>query len=133
MSISDYNMMTVGKANFTLANDKHRWTYQINQSKDGRCYFVSVLSGADINADYAYLGIFKPESGSVSLTKASRFTPESMPFRAVAWLVQTLKKGEPLTHNFELKWADQCQRCGRTLTVPSSIDSRIGPECAKKV
>ena len=27
----------------------------------------------------------------------------------------------------------ECQRCGKTLTVPSSIDARLGPECIKKV
>lgn len=134
MSISDYNMMTAGKATFTLTNGAdRRWTYKINKSKDGRCHFVSLLTGPENTSDYTYLGLFSPERGTVTLTRASNFTPESHPYRAISWLLGELKAERALTHNFVVKWADQCQRCGRDLTVPSSIDARIGPECAKKM
>jgi hypothetical protein len=132
--MKDYEIMTAGKATFTLTNGvDRRWTYRISKSKDGKAHFVSILTGADNTSDYTYLGLFKPENASVLLTKASQFKPESHPYRAINWLMKELQAERPLTHNFTVMWSDSCQRCGRELTVPSSIDNRIGPECAKKM
>ena len=36
-------------------------------------------------------------------------------------------------HGFEMLHEGRCGRCARRLTVPASVASGIGPECAKMV
>jgi predicted metal-dependent hydrolase len=38
---------------------------------------------------------------------------------------------ESLCPGFNVHHEGKCGRCGRLLTVPSSIESGIGPECSK--
>ncbi len=70
------------------------------------------------------------------LTKASKLPVTAEPVRGLRWALSLIHAGmdsEIEAKGFRLQWAAECQRCGRTLTVPSSIDSRLGPTCARKV
>jgi len=56
--------------------------------------------------------------------------------RALRWhfsLVWSGREMEIEQHGFRVHWSNECQRCGKTLTVPSSIDARLGSECNRKV
>jgi hypothetical protein len=43
-------------------------------------------------------------------------------------LLESIAKGA-LPSGWEFRHEGRCGRCGRTLTVPESIDSGFGPEC----
>lgn len=135
-TLSDYQVLLCGKATFTLECSGKRYTYRISKvSDEGRppVYFASLLTGEDNESSYTYLGIVVPDRGIVRLTKASKMTDDSDPVRGIRWVVGRLFNRLPIPEQVRLLWSDRCQRCGRTLTVPSSIDARLGPECAGKV
>lgn len=141
--------VTAGKALFTLEipaafSTQHslpsHYTYKVTKKEatDQYCesYFVSLLTGPSNESDYSYLGVLDPTSGEVRLTKASKMTYESMPVRLLQRIIRRLwiDQTEEITKaGFALHHEGVCCRCGHRLTVPSSIESGIGPECAKKV
>jgi hypothetical protein len=139
-----------GKAIFTLevapawadANGTPaHWTFKVRGKEldDGsgnRIFFVSLLTGPDNESDYAYLGVLNPETGEVRLTKASKFSETTLAVRLVRRVFARIWAGEQgaiEAAGFRLHHEGRCCRCGRLLTVPSSIESGIGPECAEKM
>lgn len=122
-----------GKATFTLEGRESRYTFRVNKSDDGAVHFISMLTGPDNTADYTYLGLLMADTGAVYLTRASHYTPKSTPVKALRWALAIIWKGNDLPAPARLMHIGRCGRCGRALTVPSSIDAGIGPECATKL
>lgn len=129
-----------GNAIVTLAGATSRYTFKIQQGKPregdapdrSQPFFLSLLTGPDNTADYQYIGIVDQQSGKVRLTRASRLKADSGPVRAWDWTIGRMFAGQayaPAT----VHHAGRCGRCGRLLTVPSSIESGFGPECAGKL
>ena len=55
-------------------------------------------------------------------------------FQAFAWFLASLSRpGTELPEQLEFWHAGRCGRCGRRLTVPASIASGFGPECAGRI
>lgn len=129
--------VTAGRATFTLEGKAARYTYRVNRSQndDGRppVYFASLLTGPDNTADYTYIGLLDPSTGALRLTAKSTYTAETLPVRALRWALPILFAGRALPAPARLLHIGRCGRCGRALTVPSSIDAGIGPECATKL
>lgn len=143
-AITSYQTLTAGLATFTLSGTRKsggeaRWTYQIDRTdREGGdpIYFAKYLGGADNDGDYYYMGVYQPETGGLRLTKASKVLETSEVVRGFNWATRLMVTGQEdqiEAAGFRIQWADKCQRCGRTLTVPSSIDARFGPDCAKKI
>lgn len=129
-----------GKAIFTLAGQSTRYTYRVNRSdpKPGSrytstAYFVSLLTGPDNLADYTYLGMLIPATGVVGLTRSSRYTQDSTPVQAINWAFRHIWAGRALPAPATFYHVGRCGRCGRALTVPSSVESGFGPECLGKL
>jgi hypothetical protein len=130
-----------GNAYLTLTGRDRRYTFRVAQGKPregdapdrAQPFFLSLLSGPDNTADYTYVGIVDRATGLVRLTRASRITAESQPVRAWNWAMRYLWAGQPLPAPATIHHAGRCGRCGRMLTVPGSIESGFGPECAGKV
>lgn len=136
-----------GKARFTLVDTKkgRRWSFQVTKLKPRREWFyaqpnppyaVGVLTGSDNTRHYTYLGMLQqPQSSeAVKLTGKSKMPADAVPVRAANWALKLMMNeldGVITKSGFEVKWANTCARCGKVLTVPSSIDNRLGPECAK--
>lgn len=59
--------------------------------------------------------------------------PQAESIRGFRWLFSALQAGRDLTGKVTIRHAGSCGRCGRTLTVPASLDSGIGPVCADKM
>lgn len=122
-----------GKATFTIQSPvtETRFTYRIEKAnddptRDGNLWFVSVLTGDDNTSDYSYIGIIGREM-MFRTTKKSRFPMSAPSVRAFGWF--TVHFESPSVN----VWHDgHCGRCGRKLTVPSSINAGIGPDCAEK-
>jgi hypothetical protein len=127
-----------GNAKFTLVSAKTgtRYTFKVRANDDRSAFFVSSLYGPDNEADYAYLGMLFDGGAKFVVTKKSRFTYDSPQARAFGYLWSQLPEGlldfEELPEQLEFWHEGCCCRCGRTLTVPSSIAAGIGPECASK-
>ena len=121
-----------GNAILTLVGKRERFTYRVRMSEDGKMHFVSVLTGADNESSYSYLGIVG-KLGDFRRTAKSRITEEATSHKAFAWFWGYVRSRRPLPDSIEVWHEGRCGRCARRLTVPESIERGIGPECAGKV
>lgn len=129
-----------GNATFTLVSKKSgkRFTYKITKAKfktvNADNYYVSVLNGPDNQFNYAYMGIFNLVSQKLRVTQNSAVKTDAPSFILFIWFVhQLFSNPEKLFQQAELYHEGKCGRCGRKLTVPESIESGFGPECASKL
>jgi len=132
----DCTFLTAGKAIFTVDNGKgEHYTYKVSQSKDGRVYFVSMLTGPDNSSSYTYLGLLNLENGRIRLTAKSGFGADSKPVKVVQWAVGMVWYSDEaeLPPGYSIRHAGRCGRCGRLLTVPASIKCGFGPVCAEEL
>jgi Family of unknown function (DUF6011) len=132
-----------GNAIFTLRSLKtgKRFTYKVSKAKpnpsfpnQGPTYFVSLLNGPENTSNYQYMGLmqnFGALAWGVRQTRGSRVSAMADSYKGIVWFLGNVANGKPVS-NVEVFHAGKCGRCGRTLTVPESIESGIGPECAKK-
>ncbi len=142
------DFLTAGRALFTIEvpeafraerpSVRPHYTYKITRKEASErfpeAYFVALLSGPDNESDYSYLGMLTPETGDVRLTAKSRYSPDSWPVCILKRVLARIWDGQSAMitqQGWELHHEGKCGRCGRTLTVPSSVESGIGPECAK--
>lgn len=134
-----------GNATFTIVDGDTRFTYKVKsftadknkfwstKNQDKSVYFVSVLTGPSNESDYQYMGLLKlqPDGDYIfGRTAKSRFeeaAPSMLLFRR-AW--NAVERGCCWPHALEFWHEGVCCVCGRKLTVPESIASGIGPECA---
>lgn len=140
--------VTAGRAIFTVEvpsevasqHGKPHYTYQI-RLKPGKgnyrdTFFVSCLTGPDNNSNYSYLGILNPETGIVRTTAKSKFQADSFTVRLLNRVLMRLWNDDAMaiaSAGFDLHHEGKCGRCGRRLTVPESIETGLGPECAGRV
>lgn len=131
-----------GKAIFTLVSARSgtRFTYKAAAPKD--CFkdgntdfpviFMSVLSDSDNEGRYNYLGqAFPPRSGLRYFHgKKARAGADAPSARLIAWLLDQLQNNGTKLDQVEFWHEGKCARCGRKLTVPESIDTGFGPDCA---
>jgi hypothetical protein len=123
--------MFAGKARFTIRSKRTgtRFTYRVKVSKDEKVFFVSVLTGAENETHYL---ISERTAGAVTRTVASQ---RSVLTHRVLSRFSSLARcldAKRLHDQLEVWHEGRCGRCGRTLTVPESIASGIGPECATR-
>jgi len=90
-------------------------------------WFVKVLRGSPDEGEWQYLGMIA--GGEFRATKASNGREQSPSFKAFSFFF----KSTTLHPELVVRHEGKCGRCGRTLTVPESIDRGIGPECASKM
>jgi hypothetical protein len=139
-SVSDHRFATIADAKaFALAGNAiitlqslrtgAHFTYKVRAAKNDQGYYVSLLSGPDNESDYSYLGMIR--GGIFGLTKASRVSLNTPSVRAFEWFWNMVRDG--IATELVVRHEGRCGRCGRTLTVPESIDRGIGPECAGKM
>ncbi len=113
-----------GNSIFTVVNSRtsNRFTFKVKKSKDGSLYFVSVLTGPDC---YTYLGVIG--NGTYKHGVKSVISKEAQSVKVFDYVLTKLNSNK--LPEFVEVWHEG--KCGRTLTVPSSILTGIGPECAK--
>jgi hypothetical protein len=130
-----------GRAVFTVVSKSsgERRTFKVAAPKDAKpgdaLRFVSLLTGPDNMSNYEYVGLLT-KAGDDLVARASRGKAPTQPLTIMGWLVkqaQLAARGLPNTLDRAEVWHEgRCCRCGRRLTVPSSIESGIGPECAMR-
>lgn len=136
--------ITAGRATFSLVSQKTgvRFTFKCTKKKepptDGKFpVWVSVLTGTD-NDDpncYSFMGtLWVNGDMQFKLSPKSRISKDALSVRAIEYLVACLNKNTLGLMEF---WHEgRCCKCGRKLTVPSSIHGSLynggfGPECVK--
>jgi hypothetical protein len=128
--------MLAGKSFVTLVSlaSGNRYTYKIELTdkrnpNDADAYFVSLLNGPDNWSNYQYIGLIR--NGSFGRTAKSRVSADAPSFIGFDYCFAQLSKGT--INGFEVWHEGKCGRCGRKLTVPESIATGFGPECAGMV
>jgi hypothetical protein len=125
--------LKAGNATVTLVSKKtrQRFTYRVRKAKDAQdLFFVGVLTGSNNENDFSYLGTLR--GTTYALGRKSRISAEAPSHKAFAWAIGNLLNGN-LPDVLEIWHEGRCGRCHRKLTVPSSIESGLGPECAGRV
>lgn len=125
--------------------------------------YVSVLTGPENMSDYSYAGILEGEkirlTANTEFPVKGKFQGEwvneadwnkalqmrklhdangegpklAKSLEVILWAFYLLNRGKTLPDGYRIYHMGQCCRCGRALTVPSSIESGLGPYCAGKV
>ena len=121
-----------GKATITLVGANRRHTFKVSASSSEtpgpKPHFVGLLTGPDNEGDYQYLGFIK---NGVFLA-GQKGNANHPAFVAFQWSLGQLLAGQ-IPAPLEVWHEGRCGRCGRKLTVPSSIATGFGPECASKL
>lgn len=125
-------------AEFQKGDVKPWYTYRVQRKEaDGQypeAFFVKLLTGPENTRDFTYLGKLDPYTSETKVTARSQFAQDSFPVRLLNRLlarVWSCDHDAYRKHGFKLHHEGRCGRCGRRLTVPSSVESGIGPECEK--
>lgn len=140
-----------GRGRLTLVSRRtgQRFTFKIGRPRrpDDSRLFARLLTGSDNESDYTFIGtlFLQPFHTHRGLTYPPRFKHsrkshigERAPgVRAAAWLFDRVLRGSDeairaLLAQAEVWHEGVCGRCGRSLTVPESIETGIGPVCAEK-
>jgi hypothetical protein len=126
------DFILAGKAYFTLRSVKtgNRFTYRVAQTGQGDAWFVSLLNGPDNWSNYMYMGLIGRDR-RFRFTKGSKVGADASSAKAFAWTWARVAAGQSYD-GVEIWHEGKCGRCGRKLTVPESIESGLGPECAAK-
>lgn len=124
--------MLGGNAVVTLQSEKTgaRFTYKIKAAPDGGVSFVKLLTGQDNESDYAYIGLIRGDQ--FARTAKARVTADAPSVKALEWAWKALS-ADRLPETLAVYHEGRCGRCNRLLTVPESIESGFGPECAGRV
>jgi hypothetical protein len=122
-----------GNATFTVTSKRTgtRYTYKVQASDDGNMHFVSVLSGPDNWTNYRYFGLIRNGQFHFANPAKAKVSAEAPSAKGFAWLWNHIDAD--LSKAVEVHHEGKCCCCGRKLTVPQSIITGIGPECAKKM
>lgn len=119
-----------GKAIFTVVSKKtgSRFTFKVSRPDENSPHFVKVLTGPDNENSYTFLGtIFN--GSTFRHGKKSRIPMNAPSALAFEYLWKHIDN--PPTDKIEIHHEGKCCRCGRTLTVPESLLTGVGPECAQ--
>lgn len=130
-NITTRAFLLAGKATATLVSKKSgaHLTFKVRKAKDADApHFVSVMTGADNEASFSYLGTIFAD-GRYAHGRKSRISPNAASAQAFAWLWRNVDAD--ISGAAEFLPACACCRCGRKLTNPASIHQAVGPECAK--
>lgn len=122
-----------GKAIFTIENreTKARFTFKVNQKKNGDIYWVSLLNGADNTKDYRFFGTLFPTVPLFKHSAAGKITAEAPSAKAFKWFFDRLNDTKAFPPQFEFHHAGRCAKCSRLLTVTDSLRRGFGPDCAQ--
>lgn len=131
-----------GSAIFTIEvpGDRH-YTFLVDKVDPtdkfpNPAWFAKLLTGPDNTSDYTYLGKLDDFSGQLIMTSKSKLPADSFPVRLLNRILARVWCGDHdayMRHGYRTHHEGRCGKCGRRLTVPASINSGIGPECARQM
>jgi len=116
-----------GKSIVTFLNTKtgNRFTFKTKAAKDSNMFFVSVLNGPE---NWAYIGTCI--EGKFRHGRKSNISVDAQSVKVFDFVLAKLVLGT-LPEFVEVWHEGHCGKCGKRLTVTSSIENGLGPECIK--
>jgi Family of unknown function (DUF6011) len=129
-------------ATYTVVSERTgvRYTFKTREPQEQRnpntpVLFISLLTGSDNESSYTYIGFLSYNRANAEYkfnAKRTNSQELTVPQRAFQYVYDHVARQRmPVGVQF---WHEgRCCRCNRKLTVPSSIESGIGPECARNV
>jgi len=116
-----------GKSIVTFLNTKtgNRFTFKTKSAKDSNMFFVSVLNGPE---NWAYIGTCI--EGKFRHGRKSNISVDAQSVKVFDFVLAKLVLGT-LPEFVEVWHEGHCGKCGKRLTVTSSIENGLGPECIK--
>lgn len=123
------NFILGGKSFVTFLNTKteNRFTFKVVKHKKDDIYFVNVLTGPDV---YTFVGSIR--NGVYKHSPKSNISNEAQSVKVFNYILNKLSTNN-LPDFIEIYHDGKCGKCGRQLTVPNSIETGFGPECAKSL
>lgn len=121
-----------GRARLTLVSEKTgtRFTFRVTQKDTTSPHFVGVLTGSDNESAYSFIGtVFADKAFRPG--RKSTLRPDAPSVKAWAWVWSYLARGE-MPPSCEVWHEGRCGKCGRSLTVPESISTGLGPICESR-
>lgn len=133
--------MFAGNATFTLVSVRTgtRFTYKLVRKKDDAAtLYLKVLSAPDL---YRFTGVVSkggpnrdPRTDELFFYWHShakgQMRSDAPSVQAFAWFIDHVQKVEFIHPQLEFWHEGKCGKCGRALTVPASIATGLGPDCA---
>jgi Family of unknown function (DUF6011) len=107
------------------------WDKAIKPDSPSVPLIVGYLNGSDNDSDYRYVGFLREDNG-VNFWKSFRAEADATRLARFSKAVFTIAADPAKAGLAYALESSCCYRCGRTLTVPTSIHNGLGPECAKK-
>lgn len=122
-----------GNSLTTIVNENsgNRLTYKIKKHKTKDIFFISCSYAYE---QYKYICLAEKVNGMYLLrfTNGSKVSEDSQCYKVINYVIHFLQNGE-IPNFIKIYHHNICVKCGRTLTVPSSILQGMGDYCAKKV
>jgi hypothetical protein len=135
----DKSFFLGGRATFTVTSEKTgAWrTFRLGRSKPNDRFpkpalFATLLAGPDNENSYVYIGMIEETTGTLKLTRKSRRTDDSPDVKVLRFVLKHVWS-DMMLPNATVRHMGKCGCCGRTLTVPESLDRGIGPECWNRI
>ena len=137
-----HRFILAGNATFTIVSRKSgdRYTYKVSKvedrfDKDKFVWFVNLLTGPDNENSFNCIGVLRPNGMFNWTFKRSKKHQGSTSASIIGFefFWDYLDQHLALHERIQFFHAGRCGRCGRTLTVPESIQSGFGPECAGRM
>lgn len=128
--------VTAGKAIFTVRGAQKRFTFKVTQPKfegSENLRFVKAMTGPDNENSYSYFAMLIRKQGRWTLRYAgpkAKLRVDDERVNAFSWFFSRVLNGPNIPNGLEIWHEGKCGCCGRTLTVPESIESGLGPICA---
>ena len=136
--------MLTFNGSYTIQNKEsgeHR-TFRVKTQKQDANFapgerIVALLSGPNNESDYRGFGFVK-ENGIIVWTKhrypkLKNSNMSAFEFYAFLLWQLTTNPDSEWHHRYSIQLEKHCIRCNRKLTHPESIETGIGPECAKMI
>lgn len=115
----------------TVVNDATggRVTVRFRKPMGYEKVLVDVMVSSDNEEGFAFVGTLNGTNLNLSPKCSAPNEKAVFAKKVLDWTLNAAVKGDLKT--VRCLHEGVCARCGRKLTVPSSIDSGLGPECAK--
>lgn len=119
---------------YTIETEDGHFTFRIKPGTvklEGRT-IIEYLYGADNEMDFRAFGFVKEDRTITVWTRFQHSTVGKVRAQQIVKAFMNADTLEAAGQAYALK-SGRCRRCGRTLTVPASINQGYGPDCFEKV
>ena len=127
--------ITAGNCTFSLKSlltGKHiTYTCKLEEKFGVPELIVRYLSGSDNERSYSFLCKIVKREGILKIIKGKNVSEDQTSYKSFKFVFRNLMLSIRM-NNLEIWHSGTCCRCGKKLTVPSSIESGYGPECFDK-